>query len=182
MKLSQLCLLLGLGYAMPNFYGYFRPREFGEWLRTFPRNLPWGIVLILLATLWFEWNLYRETISDFAAWKPALQLLFGLTGIGCCFYLQDYLSIRALAVLMLLLAHAMLETQRWHENLVWKNVVTVWAYVIAIMGMWFVISPWRARDWINWNTADQDRLKRLSAIRAGFGTFVAVLGLTVLKS
>src|SRR5262245_51365950 len=115
MTLSSLCVVLGIGYALPNIYGFFQPQRFAAWLRQFPRNLAWGVALILLATAWFEWNLYQENISDFAAWKPALQLLFALTGIGCCFYLQDFLAVRALAVLMLLLAKWMLDRQIWHE-------------------------------------------------------------------
>jgi hypothetical protein len=35
------------------------------------------------------------------------------------------------------------------------------------------------RDWIDWNTATDQRLRIGSGIRAGFGLLVAALGLTV---
>lgn len=180
MKLSQLCLLLGFGYALPNIYGVLNPKLFGELLRKFPRNVGVGAVLMLAATGWFEWLLLNEKLADIAPWKPVLQAGFLFAGVASCFVLQDFLAVRGLAILMMLLANQMLDTQRWHPSL-FKNVVTVWAYSFAIAGMWFVVSPWRLRDWIGWNTATEARLRQGTLLRAAFGIGVAVLGLTVLK-
>ena len=180
MKLSQLCLLLGLGYALPNIYGFLKPQPFGAALRKFPRHHAAGVALILLGTVWFEWWLAREQISDFAQWKPLMQAGFAAVGVGCCFYLKDFLAVRGLAVVLLLLAKLMVDTQRWHPS-PWKNVVTVWAYVLVVAGMWLVVSPWRLRDWILWNTASEARIKLGSLLRAGLGILVALLGLTALK-
>jgi uncharacterized membrane protein YhaH (DUF805 family) len=95
-------------------------------------------------------------------------------------FLQDFLAVRGLAVVMLLLAKLMLDTQRWHDS-EWRLVIAVWAYVMIVVGVWFTISPWRCRDWISWNTGNESRLRLLSSIRAGFGVFVAVLGVTALR-
>lgn len=135
---------------------------------------------MLLGTAAFEYNLAGDTISDFRDWKPLLQILFVVAGLGSCFFLQDYLSIRGLAVVMLMLGFVMLETQRWHES-PWKNVITTWAYFMIVMAMWFVVSPWRARDWVGWHLASESRLRRGLLLRAAFGVFVTVLGLTLLK-
>jgi hypothetical protein len=45
--------------------------------------------------------------------------------------------------------------------------------------MWFTVSPWRLRDILYWATANEARIRFGSAMRAAFGIFVAVLGLTV---
>jgi hypothetical protein len=180
MKLSQLCLILGLGYALPNIYGFLNPKTFGETLRKFPRNIPMGFLLMLAATGWFEWILWNERLGDIAPWKPMLQAVFLFAGVAACFVLQDFLAVRGLSVLMMLTANVMLDVQRLYPSPL-KNIVTVWAYVIAVCGMWFVVSPWRLRDWILWNTASEGRLKQATAIRALFGIGIAILGLTVLK-
>lgn len=179
MNLTKLCLLLGIGYGVLNVAAFLKPAASIRWLRRFPRHVPWGIALSLVATAWFEYLLVTETISDFKEWKPMLAGLFAFGGIGACFFLQDYLSIRALSALMLLVAQVMVDTQRWHPS-PFKNVVTVWAYVFVVLGMWWVVSPWRARDWIQWNTADEARFRKLSLGRAVFGFGVAALGVTIL--
>ena len=59
--------------------------------------------------------------------------------------------------------------------------LVTWAYVWIITGMWFTISPWRLRDWINWSTASEQRTRMFSGLRAAFGLFVMALGFTVFK-
>ena len=102
-------------------------------------------------------------------------------GLGACLFVKDYLPVRGLAVLYLLLAKLMVDTARWVET-DWRLVITTWAYVLVILGMWFTISPWRLRDLLNWFTANEKRTRVVSGVRLAFGVFVVILGLTVYKS
>jgi len=52
MKLSLLSILLGAGMSVPQIYGLTRPAQFAATARKFPRNLPVGVVLMLLGTAW----------------------------------------------------------------------------------------------------------------------------------
>jgi hypothetical protein len=58
----------------------------------------------------------------------------------------------------------------------WAWVIQGWAYVYVAAGIWFTISPWRLRDWFNWLTANEKRVRIGSAVRLAFGLFVAALG------
>jgi hypothetical protein len=179
LKLSTLAIALGLGMGLPQIYGIVNPQGFAALVRKFPRNLPIGIVLMLLGTAWFIWNVNQESLSDFATLKPYLMGLFAAVGIGSCIFVQDFLAVRGLAVVLLLLAKLMLDTGRPHlPETHWVLVNQTWAYVLIIAGMWFTISPWRLRDLLNWATANEKRVQVGSAIRLAFGLFVAVLGLT----
>ena len=180
-KLSVLAIILGLVFALPHIYGVAKPSAFGAALRRFPRYTPVGYLLMILATLWFLMNLRQESISDFASFKPALYTLFAAVGLGACIFVKDFLPVRGLAVLWLLLAKLMVDTARWVDT-EWRLVITVWAYVWVLAGMWFTISPWRLRDILNWATANEKRTRLLSGMRLAFGLFVVVLGLTVYKS
>jgi hypothetical protein len=181
MKLSMLAILLGLLAALPGIYGLARPGAFGDAARRFPRYTPAGYVFIVLATLWFLWLLKQESIADFAAFKPVLYTLFAAVGLGACFFVKDFLAVRGLAVLYLLLAKLMVDTARWADT-EWRLVITTWAYLLVLLGMWFTISPWRLRDLLNWFTANEKRTRLVSGVRAAFGVFVLILGLTVYKS
>ncbi len=70
MKLSLLAILLGAGMGLPQVYGVLKPAGLAAAARRFPRNLPAGIVLMLLATAWFAWNVNNEPIADFSASSP----------------------------------------------------------------------------------------------------------------
>lgn len=181
-KLSVLAIFLGLLVALPQIYGLLNPSAFASAARKFPRSLPWGIALMLLATGWFLYNLSQESIADFAAWKNVLVAGFAAIGIGSAIFVQDFLAVRGLAVVLLLLSKLMVDTGRpYLEQTPWVLLIQLWAYVLVIVGMWLTISPWRMRDFLNWANANERRIKLGCGLRLGFGLLIAVLGLTVFR-
>jgi hypothetical protein len=177
-KLSTLSIGLGLLIAAINLFGLVKPSEFKTAVRKFPRSMPLGYALMIAGTAWFIWNVKNESLSDFEPIKPYLFTLFVGIGIGSCFFVQDYLAVRGLAVLLLLLAKVMVDAERWAAS-DWRVVIAVWAYLLVVIGMWFTISPWRLRDLLYWGTANEKRIRVGSAVRCAFGLFVAFLGFTV---
>jgi hypothetical protein len=183
MKLSLLSILLGVGMGLPQIYGIANPQKFAASVRKFPRNLPIGILLMLLGTAWFVWNVHSESISDFAAYKPVMIAGFAAVGVLSCVFIQDFLAVRGLAVVLLLLAKLMLDTGRPHLGQThWVLVIQTWAYLLIIAGIWFTVTPWRLRDLLNWATGSATRVRVGSAMRLAFAAFVAILGLTAFRA
>lgn len=180
-KLSTLAMMMGFGMGLPQIYGLMKPTAFAAGVRKFPRSIPCGVVLMLLGTGWFLWYLNLEQISDFAAYKPMLFAGFAAIGVASCFFVQDFLAVRGLAVVFLLLAKLMVDTARWAET-DWRLVIVTWAYVLVIAGIWFTLYPWHMRDLLNWATANEKRVRIGSALRLAFGLFVAILGMTVFRA
>jgi hypothetical protein len=179
MKLSLLSILLGLGVGLPQIYGILKPTQFAAAVRKFPRSLPWGYALMGLGTLWFLWNLKQEPIADFADYKPHMLAGFALVGLGACIFVEDFLAVRGLAVVLMLLGKLMVDTGRpWLGQTGWVLVIQTWAYVLVVAGMWLTVSPWRLRDLLAWGTATEQRVRIGSFLRLAFGLFVAILGLT----
>lgn len=180
LKLSTLAILLGLGVGLPQIYGLIRPAAFAAAVRKFPRSLPWGYALMALGTVWFLYYLHTESAADFAAYKGAMSVGFAAVGLGACIFVKDFLAVRGLAVVFLLLAKLMTDTARWVDT-EWRLVIVVWAYVLVAAGIWFTVSPWRLRDLLNWGTANEKRVKIGCAFRLAFGLFVAILGVTAFR-
>jgi hypothetical protein len=180
LKLWTLTVLLGVIVSALNIYGILRPAEFGAAARKFPRYTPAGYILMILATFWFLCYVKQESISDFANFKPALFVLFAAVGIGACLFVHDFLAVRGLAVVLLLLSKLIVDTARWVDT-DWRIVVVTWAYIMVVAGMWWTVSPWRLRDILNWSTANEQRTRVTSAIRLGFGILLLVLGVTVYR-
>ena len=180
LKLSTLTVALGVGYALPQLYAIGNPKRYAESLRQFPRSLSWGYALMLFATVWFLYNVSLESIADFAAYKKHMILAFGAIGVGACFFLKDFLAVRGLAVVLLLVAKLMVDTGRPHlGESPWILVNQTLAYALVVLGVWLTISPWRLRDWIQWNTADDRRLKMGAALRLACALGFAALGFFV---
>lgn len=177
MKLSFLAVMLGLVYGLPQVYGFAKPAAYSEALRKFPRSFNWGVFLMLAGTAWFLYNVSQESIADFASSKKFLMMFFAAVGIGACVFVRDFLAVRGLAIVLLLLARLMVDAGR--PVLVttsWAVVIQTWAYVLAFLGMWLTISPWRLRDWIAWCTDNEQRTRLTCGIGALFGAGVALLG------
>ena len=182
LNLSILSLVLGLGTALPQIYGIVKPAAFAAAARKFPRSVPWGIALMVLGTAWFLWNLSQESIADFESYKNVLVAGFAGVGLGTCIFVQDFLAVRGLAIVLLLLAKLMVDTGRSAlPQTHWALVIQAWAYVLVVAGMWFTVSPWRLRDFLAWGTATERRIKVGCGLRLAFGLFVAALGLTVFR-
>jgi hypothetical protein len=134
---------------------------------------------MLLGTAWFLWNLGQESISDFASYKNVLFAGFAAIGIGTCLFVQDFLAVRGLAVVFLLLARLMVDVGRPAlDQTSWVLIIQSWAYVLVLGGIWFTVSPWRLRDFLEWGTATEKRIKIGCGLRLAFGLLVVILGVT----
>ena len=183
MKLSLLSILLGVGMGLPQVYGLARPAQLAAAARQFPRNLAAGVGLMLLGTAWFVWLVNNEPIADFSAFKPYMMAGFIAVGLLSCVFVQDFLAVRGLAVVLLLLGKLMVDTGRPHlGQSPFVLVIQAWAYVFVVAGIWFTITPWKLRDLVNWATATESRTRLLSALRLAFAVFVLLLGLTAFRA
>jgi len=183
MKLSLLSILLGVGLGLPQIYGLANPQKFTASVRKFPRNLAAGIFLMLLGTAWFAWNVNVEPIADFTAYKPYMLAGFAAIGVLSCIFVQDFLAVRGLAVIFLLIGKLMVDTGRPHlgeSNFV--VVIQAWAYLLILAGIYLTVAPWRLRDFLDWATANEARVKIGSSIRLAFALFILLLGLTAFRA
>ncbi len=175
-----MSVALGVLLGAPPVFGLTRPAQFTAGARAFARNLPVGVVLMLLGTAWFLYYFSLEAIADFASMKPYMMAGFGAVGVGACFYLQDYLAVRGLAVVLLLLGKLMADTARWAET-DWRLVIVSLAYVFVVSGMWLTVYPWHLRDLLNWATASPGRTRVVNAAGLALALLILVLGLTAFR-
>jgi hypothetical protein len=107
---------------------------------------------------------------------------FAAIGVATCIFVQDFLAVRGLALVLMLLAKLMVDAGRTKlPDTSWALVIQTWAYVLVICGIWFTVSPWRLRDLLEWGTANEKRIKVGCGLRLAFGLMVAALGVIKFK-
>jgi hypothetical protein len=180
MTLSTLAILIGAVYSAIQLWALIQPETFARQARAFPRAEGIGFVLMAIGTAWFLYNLQAEAIADFADYKKYMLLGFAAIGVLTCIFVRDFLAVRGLAVCLLLLAWFTLNRTRWGDSPA-RLLLVVWAYSWVICGMWFTVSPWRLRDFLNWWTATGARLRLGSILQLALGITVLVLGFTALR-
>lgn len=181
MNLFFIVIVLGLVHLVPSILAWRQPARVGEQLRRFPRHVPSGILLMGIGTAWFFLNLYRSDLDDFREWRPIIYTAVIVIGLGNCLYVRDYLPVRALGVVTLLACDAILDAQR-HVSAVWlKLPLPVWCYAMIFLSVWVVMAPWRLRNWIDWATESEARLKRVAWVGMSFGGLLAVISLGFIR-
>jgi hypothetical protein len=180
MTVSQLCLALGVFMIATHGWALLKPSAAIPFVRGFHRNHALGVVFMLLAAAWLEYNTINEDLSDIDKMKPALLALFPALGIGACFVVRDFLAVRGLGAFLLMASWYVLDTIRWHDSL-WRDAVSGWMYVWVIFAFWTTLSPWKVREWTGWLTAVEGRFKAAAGAGVAWGLFVSVLALTVLR-
>ena len=181
MNLTLLTLLLGLAYGVPQLLGLMNPVRFRDILRRFPRHELSGMILMSLGTVWFLYLLKTDDISDFESFKPVMFIGFAVIGFGTCAFVRDFLAVRGLAVMVLLVAKLVLDTARWVDT-EWRLVLAVWSYLWIVLAVWLTVSPWRLRDYLEWVTATESRIRLASALRLAFSLLLVGLALTAFRA
>ena len=172
MKLSLLSILLGVGMGLPQVL-WSRPAGASSPppRANFRATSPLGIVLMLLGDGVVCLELVNRRANRGFLRLQALhdRPASSAVGVLSCIFVQDFLAVRGLAVVLLLLAKLMVDTGRAHLGRIavraghpGRGLMCSWS-----LGIWFTITPWKLRDILNWATATESRTRFLERPAAG---------------
>jgi hypothetical protein len=161
-----LCLLGAVGFAME---GSAR-----NLLASFPRSRGAGIVLLAIDLVWSFWLVSTMEMGEFSAFRRpflfALPIGFFLT----LRYVDEFLAVRALGILALLVAEPLLDAAffRYESS---RLVLTVLAYLLIVLGLTWVMVPYKLRDQINWFSKTTARWRGISVFGFAYGATLIAL-------
>lgn len=144
-------------------------------LRGFPRHRITAIVTMLLGGGWFLWKISQLGQADFGDYKNILLLLFGATLIGSILFVQDFLAVRGVAILILLSADVGLKSAFGLYDIPERLVLVSILYLFIVLAIYYGTLPFRMRDTINWLYACSYRIR-------GLGMIFSLMGVALLVS
>lgn len=174
--LREIALFLGLLYLIAHLLPLLKPFFFQDLLQKLPRSTMAGYILITIATLWSATLINTMDLGEYNKMRTIFTLLTFVGGVLCCFYVRDFLSLRALGVLLLLGANVILDAAFLLDNR-FKIFLVCNAYVWIVLGMTLVSSPYLIRNAIQWATAELRRWQFLMSLGVIWGFIVLGLGI-----
>lgn len=151
-NLPLVSVLIGLLLTGSHLFGLLLPDPCRNWARAFPRSRVLGTLLIAVTTLWTALMTATTDLGEFSPMRTYFLIGVVAGGILLWKFVPDFLSSRALGLLLLLGAHPILETT-FLQNGPLKIALAVLAYAWALTGLFFVGMPYLHRDLILWACA-----------------------------
>ena len=145
--------------------------------RQMPRSRITGIVLLTIALFWCLWLLSTIEMGEFASFRRPLLIALPIGYILVMRFVDEFLAVRALGILCLLAAEPLLDAAFLRYEMS-RLVVTVFAYLLVIAGLFWVTMPYLLRDQINWTADSNTRWRIASGGALIYGAVTLLLAFT----
>ena len=178
LPLSTMAQLVGGILAALSLPAFIAPESSRRGLQAFTRNVRAGWLLAAVDMVWVAWIVLNASLGRFEHLKPAVYVIAPVCFLMLVNYLDEMLASRSLGGLLLLVANPILYSARWHDSS-WRLVMPVLAYVIVVIGMTLVLSPYRFRDAVAVLASTPARCRALGLAGLAVGGAVVALGALV---
>ena len=146
--------------------------------RRFPRSRGAGIALLSMAFLWSFWLLATMEMGEFSSFRRPLLFALPVGFVLVWKFVDEFLAVRALGILFLLAAEPLLDAA-FFRNETSRLLVTVFAYLMIVAGLFWVTMPYLLRDQIDWSARTTARWRLTHALALLYGA--AILACTVTR-
>lgn len=163
-----------------------KPAMMQAFLKKFPRDPMMGQILLGIGLAWF-WLLIAPDnlgklsalamdLGEFNGAKGILRILVPVTLILVAISVRDFLAVRALGVVGLMVASPLLESA-FLKDPSSRLLIPIFAYALLTASLFWVGMPYLFRDAVAWVTADQKRWTAcsLAGLCYGLATLVCAL-------
>lgn len=145
-------------------------------LKSFPRAFHWGVILLTIDVIWSVFALSNMDMGEFFNMRRTFIMITIGGYVAVLVYVKEFLAVRALGALMLLVAGPVL-TAAFLQPQTSRLLLPILAYVWIIVGMYFIGMPFLMRDWINWLLAKPQRWNLATYSGIAYGALLLVAAL-----
>ena len=171
-----MSIVMGLILILTHGVALLRPALWQERLRRFPRSKAAGAFLLVVDAVWALVLIITMDLGEFSHMRlPLLGIIVAATFLTMR-YVDEFLAVRALGMLLLLAAEPLIESaflQPQHGRI----LLVLLAYTWAILGMFWVGIPYLLRDQIDWFRNSKRAWTLAAAGGAVYGGLLAAAGL-----
>lgn len=177
LPMKPVGILLGVALLVGHVWAWKNGDKTKAFLRTFPRHYGWGALILTIDFIWAMLVLANMDMGEFFFLRKWFLILVPIGYFLVLAFVKEFLSVRALGSLMLLVAGPVLASA-FLEPQMTRLLLPLLAYAWIISGMFFVGMPYLMRDGIAWLLAKEGRWNL--AVFSGIGYGLALLVLAIL--
>lgn len=178
LSLQTAGYIAGLFLVLLGLWGMIQPDASRSAARSLPRSRVAGFVLLTIAFFWSFWLLATMEMGEFAGFRKPLLLILPVGFLLVLRFVDEFLAARALGILFLLAAEPLLEAAFFRTEST-KLLVTVFAYLLIVIGLFWVTMPYLMRDQINWSARTNGRWRATHGLAFLYGA--AILGCAITR-
>lgn len=166
-------IVVGLALIVMHAWGLKNGVKAQAFLKAFPRAFHWGVILLTIDMLWSAFALANMDMGEFFNMRRTFIMVTFAGYVAVLLYVKEFLAVRALGALMLLLAGPVL-TAAFLQPQTSRLLLPILAYAWIIVGMYLIGMPFLMRDWVTWFTAKPGRWNAAMLAGIGYGALLLV--------
>jgi len=176
LSLHTAGIIAGVFLVLLGLIGFSEP-DFVSIVKRFPRSYVAGVSLLTICLVWTFWLLATVQMGEFSAFRRPLLIALPIGYALALRFVDEFLAVRALGILCLLAAEPLLDAAflRYETS---RLLITGFAYVLIVAGMFWVAIPYVLRDQINWSAKSVFRWRCLHAVAFIYGSVILAFAFT----
>jgi hypothetical protein len=180
LELQTVGLLVGAFLIVMSLFTVAWSDQMRIWLKRLPRSANAGFILLTVASVWAFLLIALIDLGEFTPLRPVLLMVIAAGYFLTLKYVEEFLAVRALGILLLLLAEPVLEAAFLRPEISRLLVVTL-AYVWILVGLFWVGMPYLMRDQIAWLSRTSSRWRSGWMIGLIYGAAILISALTLYR-
>ncbi|WP_411846774.1 hypothetical protein AAFN60_04275 [Roseibacillus persicicus] len=190
LSMSSVGIVVGIYLVAMHAWMLAKPEQSQGILKKLPRNHNAGIYTMAIGLIWF-WLLVAPDLRGPFSWlgklsmdlgefnflKRYLQIAVPLVCFGLITQVREFLFVRGLGVIALMVAAPILDAAFLKEPGS-RLLLSIFAYALLTKGMFWIGMPYTFRDAVAWATKTQGRWKVLAAGGLAYGVLVLAFSFT----
>jgi len=176
LTMKAVGITIGVALLATHLFALLKKESVQPFLQKFPRNKMAGTILITIVALLCFVLMKQIDMGEFFVFRGKILILIPIAAVLINRFCDEFLSIRALGALMLLLAAPVLFSA-FLKPQISRLLLPILAYAWIIAGLFWVGMPYLFRDKINWLISSTGRWK--IACFAGIAYGALLLGTAI---
>jgi hypothetical protein len=177
LSLQTAGFIAGFFLVLIGLAGLIRPASSQIAARQLPRSRVAGFVLLTIAFFWSFWLLATMEMGEFSSFRKPLLIVMPIGFLLILRFVDEFLAARALGILFLLAAEPLLDAAFFRSETS-RLLVTLFAYLLIVAGLFWVTMPYLLRDQINWSARTNGRWRFTHALALLYGAAILACAVT----
>src|SRR5881394_533081 len=178
LSLQAAGFIAGIVLSLFGLWGLIQPDSSQSAARSLPRSRIAGFVLFTIAFFWSFWLLATMEMGEFSGFRKPLLFMLPVGFLLVLRYVDEFLAARSLGIVFLLAAEPLLDAAFFRSETS-RLLVTVFAYLLIVVGLFWVTMPYLMRDQISWSARTNGRWRITHGLVFLYG--VAILACAVTR-